>query len=362
MNYLITGGSGFIGSALIRFLVKNKSNKILNVDKLTYASTNDTVFKISKNVNYNFVKADICHKEPILKLIFNFKPNIIMHLAAESHVDRSIDNPMEFVNTNILGTSILLECFKEYWFKNLRKNKNDFFCFHHISTDEVFGSLGKKKKFKEDSHYDPSSPYSASKASADHLVKAWHKTYKLPTIITNCSNNYGPFQFPEKFIPTLILNAIEGKKLPIYGNGKQVRDWLYVDDHVSALHKVVTKGIIGETYNIGANCEFKNIEVANIICEILDNIIPNSKKPNNLEGRSFKSLITFVEDRPGHDKRYAIDSSKIKKKLGWKHRVNFKDGIKKTVYWYLNNKNWCNIVQKKVKERGRLGIIKIKKD
>tara|TARA_B100000900_G_scaffold331392_1_gene292086 strand:- start:2921 stop:4000 length:1080 start_codon:yes stop_codon:yes gene_type:complete len=359
MNYLITGGSGFIGSALIRFLVKNKNNKILNVDKLTYASNNESIFEISKNKNYNFVKADICDKEIILKLIFDFKPNVVMHLAAESHVDRSIDDPLEFINTNILGTSILLECFKNYWINSLKKNKDNFFCFHHISTDEVYGSLDVSGKFREDTPYDPSSPYSASKASADHLVRAWNKTYKLPIIITNCSNNYGPFQFPEKLIPTLILNALEGKKLPIYGDGSQVRDWLYVEDHVAALYKVITKGKIGETYNIGGNSELKNIEVANVICEILDNLIPESKKPLEIKKKSFKSLITFVEDRPGHDKRYAIDINKIKKNLGWEPTFNFKDGMHKTVEWYLNNKFWCDRVQTKNFQRQRLGIFKI---
>ena len=357
MNYLITGGSGFIGSALIRFLVKNKKNKILNVDKLTYASNNSSLFEISKNKNYNFVKADICDKDIILKLIFNFKPNIIMHLAAETHVDRSIDDPLKFINTNVLGTSILLECFKDYWINNFKKNKNDFFCFHHISTDEVYGSLDLSGKFREDTAYDPSSPYSASKASADHLVRAWNKTYKLPVIITNCSNNYGPYQFPEKLIPTLILNALEGKKLPIYGDGSQVRDWLFVEDHVDALCKVVTKGNIGETYNIGGNSELQNIEVASIICEILDSLIPKSKKPLGIINKPFKSLITFVEDRPGHDKRYAIDITKISKNLSWKPNYNFKDGIEKTIKWYLNNKNWCDKVNNTF-QRQRFGIFK----
>lgn len=358
MNYLITGGSGFIGSALIKFLIKNTRCEILNIDKLTYASSSDSLLDISQNSNYSFIKADICNKELISKHIFDFKPNVVMHLAAESHVDRSIDTPSEFINTNILGTSILLECFREYWVNSSRKNKNEFFCFHHISTDEVYGSLDAGGKFKEDTAYDPSSPYSASKASADHLVRAWNKTYKLPTIITNCSNNYGPFQFPEKLIPTLILNALEGKKLPIYGDGSQVRDWLYVEDHVAALYKVVTKGKTGETYNIGGNSELKNIEVANIICEILDNLIPESKKPLEIKKKSFKSLITFVEDRPGHDKRYAIDINKIKKDLGWEPTFNFKDGMHKTVEWYLNNKVWCDRVQSKNFQRQRLGIFK----
>lgn len=333
-NFLITGGSGFIGSALIRYLINNTRHKVFNIDKLSYAGNSRNLEKINNSRRYFFKKVDICNAGKVRKILNTFKPDIIIHLAAESHVDKSIKASNTFIKTNIIGTHSMLEESKSYW-SNLSKKKKIFFRFLHVSTDEVYGDLSDSKKFfKEETPYAPSSPYSASKASSDHLVRAWQRTFKLPTLITNCSNNYGPYQFPEKLIPLTILNALNGKKLPVYGNGKQVRDWLYVDDHVKALLKVALRGKIGETYNIGGGNEIRNIKLVKKICEILDKL-----KPIKFRGlRKYEQLITLVKDRPGHDKRYAIDSTKIQKQLNWKPEEKFENGIKKTVEWYLKNK------------------------
>ena len=364
-RFMITGGAGFIGSSLIRFLIEKTSHQVLNLDKLTYASNIESLKNVSKNSRYQFVQGDICNKEIISKLFTEFKPDIVMHLAAETHVDRSIDGPANFIQTNVIGTLVMLECAREYW--NKKKNKNNFI-FHHISTDEVYGSLNKTDLFTEQSNYDPSSPYSASKASSDHLVRAWYRTYGLPIVITNCSNNYGPYQFPEKLIPLIILNALDRKPLPVYGNGKNIRDWLYVEDHVRALYRVVTEGKVGEMYNIGGHNEKANIDIVKIICKILDKLVPVSlevnktHKTNHVKQKKVKSiksyndLITFVADRPGHDLRYAIDESKIKKELNWKPEESFKTGIKKTVQWYLNNLDWCKNIEDSSYQRERLGL------
>ena len=350
MNILITGGAGFIGSALIRYLIKNTDHQILNIDKLTYAGNLESLVEVESNPNYAFQKIDICDAAAIEQSFSEFQPDLIMHLAAESHVDRSIDGPAEFINTNIVGTYTLLEASRKYW-QSLSQHKKSQFKFHHISTDEVYGDLeGTTDLFTESTPYAPSSPYSASKASSDHLVRAWYRTYGLPIVITNCSNNYGPYHFPEKLIPLVILNALDGKALPIYGKGNQIRDWLYVEDHAKALYKVVTEGTIGETYNIGGHNEKQNIEVVEIICHILDELKPQS---NN---QPYEELITFVEDRPGHDLRYAIDASKIKNDLGWTPEESFESGIRKTVEWYLNNLDWCRRVQDGSYQRERLGV------
>ncbi len=336
-NILITGGAGFIGSALIRYIISNTENTVINIDKLTYAGNLDSLKSVETNVRYIFKQVDICDSKQIRNIFDKYQPDLVMHLAAESHVDRSIDTPAEFIKTNIFGTYVLLEETRSY-LSNLGSNKKKKFRFHHISTDEVYGDLEHEDKlFTETTSYAPSSPYSASKASSDHLVRAWQRTYKLPTIITNCSNNYGPYQFPEKLIPTIILNSIEGKKIPVYGTGKQIRDWLFVDDHARALLDVAFNGNIGETYNIGGHNELQNIEVVKIICSILDELSPCKLK--NIS--KYEELITFVDDRPGHDTRYAIDASKIEKDLGWTPNENFSSGIKKTVEWYLQNIEWC---------------------
>ena len=364
-KFMITGGAGFIGSALIRFLINETDVKILNLDKLTYASNLSSLKSVSKNSRYKFIKKDICNKKNVLSLFKEFKPDVVMHLAAETHVDRSIDEPRNFIKTNVLGTLVMLETAREYWYSQKKKN----FIFHHISTDEVYGSLNKNDLFTEKSKYDPSSPYSASKASSDHLVRAWHRTYDLPVIITNCSNNYGPYQFPEKFIPLIILNALSRKPLPVYGNGQNIRDWLYVEDHARALYSVVNKGKIGETYNIGGHNEKNNIEVVNTICDVLDKLVPldskekkNDNKTRKIQNsiksnRSYKDLITFVDDRPGHDFRYAINASKIQKELNWTPKESFKTGLKKTIKWYLNNLNWCKNIEVKNYQRERLGLL-----
>ncbi len=340
---LITGGAGFIGSALIRHIISNTENSVINVDKLTYAGNLDSLKSIESSSRYFFEHSDICDQHKIENIFRDYQPDIVMHLAAESHVDRSIDSPAEFINTNIFGTYVLLEESRKYW-TYLENDKKENFRFHHISTDEVFGDLEKLDElFTEDTPYAPSSPYSASKASSDHLVRAWHRTYKLPILITNCSNNYGPYQFPEKLIPTIILNSIEGKKIPIYGTGEQVRDWLYVDDHARALLHVALNGKVGETYNIGGHNEIQNIEVVKIICSILDDLLPIK---NNIS--KYEDLISYVDDRPGHDRRYAIDATKISKDLGWTPDESFSSGIRKTVQWYIENTDWCNKVSEKI--------------
>ena len=338
-NILVTGGAGFIGSAVIRYLINETNSNVLNIDKLTYAGNLESLETVSNNPRYQFLHADICDKSAMTKAFQDFQPNIVMHLAAESHVDRSIDGPMDFIQTNIIGTYNLLEVARNYW-QNLAEDKKSRFKFHHISTDEVYGDLeGTEDLFTEATSYSPSSPYSASKASSDHLVRAWHRTYGLPIVITNCSNNYGPYHFPEKLIPLVILNALDGKPLPVYGDGKQIRDWLYVEDHARALYLVATTAKVGETYNIGGHNEKQNIEVVKTICTILDNIKPRT------DGQSYTQQITFVKDRPGHDLRYAIDASKINKELGWQPQETFESGIQKTVEWYLSNQGWVNHVK-----------------
>lgn len=349
MKILITGGAGFIGSAVIRHIINNTNSDILNIDKLTYAGNLESLKEIDQSARYKFEKIDICDKEALEQVFDIFKPNVVMHLAAESHVDRSIDGPAEFINTNIVGTYNLLEAARKYW-QNLDNTDREQFKFHHISTDEVYGDLeGTTDLFVESTPYAPSSPYSASKASSDHLVRAWQRTYGLPTIITNCSNNYGPYHFPEKLIPLVILNALDGKPLPIYGKGDQIRDWLFVEDHARALYKVVTEGAVGETYNIGGHNEKQNIEVVKTICQILDELQPRT------DGAKYQSLISFVKDRPGHDLRYAIDAGKIANELGWTPKETFESGIQKTVKWYLNNLEWCRRVQDGSYQRERLG-------
>lgn len=335
MRYLITGGAGFIGSSLIRNLLEIEEVDVLNVDKLTYAGNLESLSEVQDNPNYSFENIDICNIADLIDVFNEYKPDKIMHLAAESHVDRSIDDPSEFIKTNILGTYNMLEASLKLWDNNYLRNKQEFI-FHHISTDEVFGDLEEGGYFTESTKYQPSSPYSASKASSDHLVRAWQRTYSLPTVITNCSNNYGPYHFPEKLIPHIIITALQGKYLPVYGDGLQVRDWLYVDDHAKALIDVVNNGLVGATYNIGGNNERTNIEVVEKICDILEELHP--KKP--LGVKKYKDLIKFVEDRPGHDKRYAIDSSYIKDSLGWTPNETFESGLYKTVKWYLNNEIW----------------------
>ncbi|RUR12744.1 dTDP-glucose 4,6-dehydratase [Legionella sp. km772] len=335
MNILITGGAGFIGSALIRFLIEKTEHSIINIDKLTYAGNLQALIKISQHKRYQFHQLDICSAEEIQDIFNTSQPDAVMHLAAESHVDYSINAPQEFIQTNIVGTFTLLEAARHYW-KNLPEQKRASFRFHHISTDEVFGDLeGLSSFFTETTPYSPSSPYSASKASADHLVRAWHRTYGLPTIITNCSNNYGPYQHPEKLIPRMILNALNAKPLPIYGSGKQIRDWLYVDDHVQALYQVLLQGTIGSSYVIGGHNEQQNIDVIYSICSILEDLAP--VKPTGIS--EYQQLISYVEDRPGHDQRYAIDAKKIQTELAWKPKETFESGLRKTVQWYLENYN-----------------------
>ncbi len=350
MKILVTGGAGFIGSAVVRHIIRNTHDSVLNLDKLTYAGNLDSLNAVDQDARYQFAQIDICDVDALTTAFDQFKPDLIMHLAAESHVDRSIDGPAEFITTNIVGTYTLLEVSRKYWLA-LDEDEKQTFRFHHISTDEVYGDLeGTTDLFTETTPYAPSSPYSASKASSDHLVRAWQRTYGLPTIITNCSNNYGPYHFPEKLIPLVILNALEGKSLPIYGKGDQIRDWLYVEDHARALYKVVTEGVVGETYNIGGHNEKQNIEVVKTICKILDELRPQAN------AEPYESLITFVKDRPGHDLRYAIDATKIGNELGWKPEETFETGIRKTVEWYLNNLDWCRRVQDGSYQRERLGV------
>lgn len=354
MKIIVTGGAGFIGSAVIRHLLDTTQDVVLNIDKLTYAGNLASLGDYQQNERYQFQQIDICDSEALTKAIISFKPDAIMHLAAESHVDRSIDGPAAFMQTNIIGTYNLLEASKAYWL-TLAAEQKAAFRFHHISTDEVYGDLENPEDlFTEQTSYQPSSPYSASKASSDHLVRAWQRTYGLPTVITNCSNNYGPYHFPEKLIPLVIINALHGKELPIYGTGQQIRDWLYVEDHANALVTVIKKGKVGDTYNIGGHNEKTNLDVVQSICDILNTLIID--KPNNIN--DFKSLITFVADRPGHDIRYAIDASKIQKDLSWTPKETFETGLIKTVQWYLNNKEWWQAILDGSYQTQRLGLQK----
>lgn len=350
MKILVTGGAGFIGSAVIRHALRTSQDEIINVDKLTYAGNLESLRDVENNPHYKFEKADIANREHMRSILNRYQPDAVMHLAAESHVDRSIDGPGDFIQTNIVGTYALLEETRAY-FASLTPERQARFRFHHISTDEVFGTLGDKGYFTETTPYQPNSPYSASKAASDHLVRAWHHTFKLPVVTTNCSNNYGPYQFPEKLIPVMILNALENKPLPVYGNGANIRDWLYVEDHAEALLLVLKNGKLGETYNIGGHNEQKNLDVVHVICDLLDELSPTS------DGRTRRQLITFVKDRPGHDLRYAIDASKISKELGFKPKETFQSGLKKTVKWYLENRDgWCRRVQDGSYRRERLGL------
>ena len=357
MKILVTGGAGFIGSAVVRHILETTQNSVINVDKLTYAGNLESLKSVEDNKNYKFEKVDICNRTELDRIFSTYQPDVVMHLAAESHVDRSISGPAEFIQTNIIGTYTLLEASRNYW-NRLTDTAKQAFRFHHISTDEVYGDLphpdealdGELPLFTEQTSYEPSSPYSASKASSDHLVRAWLRTYGLPTIVTNCSNNYGPYHFPEKLIPLVILNALDGKELPIYGKGDQIRDWLYVEDHARALYKVVTEGVVGETYNIGGHNEKQSIEVVKTICSILDELVPKETK--------YSEQITFVNDRPGHDRRYAIDSSKMQAELDWVPEETFETGLRKTVQWYLENHQWCENVQSGSYQRERLGELK----
>lgn len=348
---LVTGGAGFIGSAVVRHIIENTQDNVVNVDKLTYAGNLESLESVENNPRYAFEQVDICDAKALARVFEHHQPDAVMHLAAESHVDRSIDGPAAFIETNIVGTYTLLEAARAYW-NSLNDERKAAFRFHHISTDEVYGDLeGTDDLFTETTPYAPSSPYSASKASSDHLVRAWLRTYGLPTIVTNCSNNYGPFHFPEKLIPLMILNALDGKPLPVYGNGQQIRDWLFVEDHARALYKVVTEGEVGETYNIGGHNEKANIDVVRTICSLLEELVPN--KPEGVA--KYEDLITYVKDRPGHDVRYAIDAAKIGRELGWKPQETFESGIRKTVEWYLNNKKWWSRVLDGSYNRERLG-------
>ena len=349
MKILITGGAGFIGSSVIRQYINDTNHEVVNLDALTYAGNLESLASIDDSERYYFEHADICDKKVLEKIFLKHQPDAVMHLAAESHVDRSIDGPADFIQTNIIGTYNLLEVARSYW-KQLSEDRKASFRFHHVSTDEVYGDLDETGFFTEETGYDPSSPYSASKASSDHLVRAWHRTYGLPIVVTNCSNNYGGYQFPEKLIPLVTLNALEGKPLPIYGTGQQIRDWLHVDDHARALRLVLEMGRIGQTYNIGGHNEKTNLEVVKTICSLLDKLVPESPFTPH------ESLITYVADRPGHDVRYAIDADKIDRDLGWLPEETFETGIEKTVKWYLDNNDWCQHVQDGSYQRERLGV------
>ncbi|MCS6209220.1 dTDP-glucose 4,6-dehydratase [Shewanella baltica] len=362
MKIIVTGGAGFIGSAVVRHIINNTQDRVINVDKLTYAGNLESLVSVDKNERYVFEQVDICDRAELDRVFAQHQPDAVMHLAAESHVDRSITGPSDFIQTNIVGTYTLLEATRAYW-NELSAQAKKAFRFHHISTDEVYGDLphpddiedgtepSANKElplFTETTSYAPSSPYSASKASSDHLVRAWLRTYGLPTIVTNCSNNYGPYHFPEKLIPLVILNALDGKSLPIYGKGDQIRDWLYVEDHARALYKVVTTGKVGETYNIGGHNEKQNLEVVKTICSILDVLVP--------KGTLYAEQIVYVTDRPGHDRRYAIDSTKMSQELNWQPEETFETGLRKTIEWYLTNQEWCQHVQDGTYQRERLGI------
>ncbi len=350
MNIVVTGGAGFIGSAVVRYLIQHTDATVVNVDKLTYAGNLESLAAVSRHPRYRFERVDICDTKELERIFDAHRPSAVMHLAAESHVDRSIDGPAAFIETNIVGTYTLLQAARAYW-SELQAAAKSAFRFHHISTDEVYGSLGATGLFTEANAYEPNSPYSASKASSDHLVRAWHHTYGLPVVTTNCSNNYGPYQFPEKLIPLVILNALEGKPLPVYGKGENVRDWLYVEDHARALCLVLQQGRVGEVYNIGGHNEQKNLDVVHAICGLLDELTPKSKfVPHS-------KLINFVQDRPGHDQRYAIDASKVQRELGWKPQETFASGLRKTVQWYLENREWCGNVQDGSYQRERLGVV-----
>ncbi|MEH6707432.1 MAG: dTDP-glucose 4,6-dehydratase [Alloalcanivorax venustensis] len=353
MKVLVTGGAGFIGSAVIRHILSHTDDSVVNVDKLTYAGNLESLAAVSGSERYRFEQVDICDQAALERVFAAHRPGAVMHLAAESHVDRSIEGPAAFVQTNIVGTYILLEVCRQYW-QGLTGAARDAFRFHHVSTDEVFGDLdGPEGLFTESTPYAPSSPYSASKASSDHLVRAWYRTYGLPVLLTNCSNNYGPYHFPEKLIPLMILNALEGKPLPVYGRGDQVRDWLYVEDHARALCQVMARGRLGETYNIGGHNEKSNLQVVESLCDLLQELAPVAQ-------RRYRDLITFVQDRPGHDHRYAIDAGKIERELGWAPRETFESGLRKTVQWYLDNQTWCARVQDGSYQRERLGLGKEK--
>ncbi|MDN7124489.1 dTDP-glucose 4,6-dehydratase [Pseudidiomarina sp. 1APP75-32.1] len=354
MKLLITGGAGFIGSAVIRHIIQTTAASVVNVDKLTYAGNLESLAEVESSSRYAFEHVDICDRSALTAVFDKHQPDAVMHLAAESHVDRSIDGPAAFIETNILGTYTLLEAARSYW-GQLQGERKAAFRFHHISTDEVFGDLDDEHGFfTETTAYAPSSPYSASKASSDHLVRAWHRTYGLPTLVTNCSNNYGPYHFPEKLIPLMILNALDGKKLPVYGKGHQIRDWLYVEDHARALWQVVTEGQVGETYNIGGHNEKQNIEVVKSICALLEELRP--EKPQGV--KRYQDLITYVTDRPGHDLRYAIDADKIERELGWVPEETFESGLRKTVQWFLANQEWCQHVRDGSYQGERLGVTK----
>ncbi len=349
---LVTGGAGFIGSAVVRHIIADTNNSVVVVDKLTYAGNLESLTPVSDSDRYAFEQVDICNRTELDRVFAQYQPDYVMHLAAESHVDRSIDGPAAFIETNIVGTYTILEAARQYW-NGLDEQRKNAFRFHHISTDEVYGDLhGTDDFFTETTPYAPSSPYSASKASSDHLVRAWLRTYGFPTIVTNCSNNYGPYHFPEKLIPLIILNALAGKPLPVYGNGAQIRDWLYVEDHARALYLVVTEGVIGETYNIGGHNERKNIDVVKTVCTLLEELVPS--KPDGVE--QYTDLITYVTDRPGHDMRYAIDAAKIERELGWRPQETFESGIRKTVEWYLANESWWKRVQDGSYAGERLGL------
>jgi dTDP-glucose 4,6-dehydratase len=348
-RFLVTGGAGFIGSAVVRHLIENTAHHVLVVDKLTYAGNLDNLASVAADERYRFAQADICNSREMRDVIGSFRPDVLMHLAAESHVDRSIDGPGEFIQTNVVGTFTLLQATLSFW-RTLKGEERQRFRFHHVSTDEVFGSLGPEGCFTEETPYSPNSPYSASKASSDHFVRAWYHTYGLPVVLSNCSNNYGPYHFPEKLIPLVALNALEGKPVPVYGDGSNVRDWLYVEDHARALQLIAEQGGVGESYNVGGHNERTNIDVARQICALVDELAPDAQG-------SRARLITFVGDRPGHDLRYAIDAAKIERELGWRPRETFETGLRKTVTWFLENTSWWQRIRSGVYRGERLGVV-----